>query len=521
MPKRRRGLAGSVAAHVLYLVMAANCRAWLPCDAWLRMALAPALVFIALAADHGYLADFWHHLARGRAIVEQGEIVDRDLFTFTIHGESFQDVNWLAQVIYFLLFDRGGLELVRVANALLLAATLLWLVVICRRSCGSTGLAAGIAVAVFLGMWHVLTIRPQSFSFFLFVAVYDLLDRAASRPAWLLAIPPIIGLWGNLHGAFPAGIMLIGCFLLGAAWDGWRAGRLFTSPQSWRLVVCLVASLLATLVNPYGWGIYEFVGLNSYRSATRGVDEWLPPTFDLLIGKAWLASLLVMAGLAAARWFHLRQLPRARDAILVACFLPLAGRSARMVPWWLIVCAPLAAAWLAELFPRTREDVEASRRPSWGAGLALAGLTLVAILSLPGLQSYNPLLAGRRDAPRVEDRLEEVHRFLNDRGAGRRIFCRFEWGEYLSWSYSPRGLVFMDGRIDVFPDRVWDEYSAVTLGQPDWQKILDDYQVDTLLLDVDYHARSGLLPHVESSRRWRRSFQAGQAVVFLRVPGKW
>jgi len=312
------------------------------------MALAPALVFIALAADHAYLLDFWHHLARGRAIVEQGAMIDHDLFTFTIHGQAFQDVNWLTQVGYFLLFDWGGLALVRVVNALLLAATLFWLVVICRRSSASTGLAAAAAVAVFLGMWQVLTIRPQSLSFLLFVAVYDFLDRAEQRPAWLLAIPPLLGLWGNLHGAFPAGLMLIGCYLLGAAWQGWRAGRLFTSTQTWQLLACLAASLLATLLNPYGWGIYQFVGLNSYRSATRGVDEWLPPRLDLWIGQVWILSIVLMAGLMAARWLQTRQLPRARDLALFACFLPLSIRSTRMVPWWLIVCAPLATAWLAE-----------------------------------------------------------------------------------------------------------------------------------------------------------------------------
>jgi len=140
----------------------------------------------------------------------------------------------------------------------------------------------------------------------------------------------------------------------------------------------------------------------------------------------------------------------------------------------------------------------------------------MSLLSLPGLQGHNPLLAGRRDAPRLEEQLEEIHRFLADRNTGHRIFCRFDWGEYLAWSLAPRALVFMDGRSDVFPDRVWDEYSAITLGQPDWQEILDRYQVDALVLDVEYHARSGLLPHVESSPRWRRSHQAGPAVVFLR-----
>ena len=44
-----------------------------PTDAWVRLALVPALAFIALAGDTQYLADFWHHLARGRAIVSYRE----------------------------------------------------------------------------------------------------------------------------------------------------------------------------------------------------------------------------------------------------------------------------------------------------------------------------------------------------------------------------------------------------------------------------------------------------------------
>ena len=50
--------------------MSAPLRRLLPTPAWARAALVPALVFIALATDRNYLADFWHHLARGRAIVD-------------------------------------------------------------------------------------------------------------------------------------------------------------------------------------------------------------------------------------------------------------------------------------------------------------------------------------------------------------------------------------------------------------------------------------------------------------------
>src|SRR5947209_6650724 len=104
--------------------MTAMARRLVPTDVWVRLALVPALVFIALATDRNYLADFWHHLARGRAICAEGRLVDEDRFTFTVAGQPFRDVNWLSQVAYHALFAQGGLDLVRAVNALTLAAAL-------------------------------------------------------------------------------------------------------------------------------------------------------------------------------------------------------------------------------------------------------------------------------------------------------------------------------------------------------------------------------------------------------------
>src|SRR5262245_39254952 len=156
---------------------------FLPTDAWLRWLIAPVLVFIAQATSTTYLADFWHHLARGRAIVESGQLLNHDVFTFTASGREFQDCNWLTQVGYYLLFQWGGLALVQVVNATLLAVTLALVVGHCRRTSGSLAVGAGVGIGVFLSLWEILTIRPQSISLFLFALLYDLLQRSGRRPA--------------------------------------------------------------------------------------------------------------------------------------------------------------------------------------------------------------------------------------------------------------------------------------------------------------------------------------------------
>src|SRR5207253_1776799 len=122
-----------------------------------------------------------------------------------------------------------------------------------------------------------------------------------------------------------------------------------------------------------------------------------------------------------------------------------------------------------------------------------------------------------RQQPRIEADLDAVHAQLCGKIHAGRVFSRFEWGEYLSWSFSPQFAVFMDGRIEIFPDDVWNQYADITRGVGDWEKILDHYKVDALLLDSDYHARTGLLAQVERSPHWHRHFAARGALLYLRT----
>jgi hypothetical protein len=491
-----------------------------PRPSWVRLAVVPVLVLVAQGIDRNYLLDFWHHLARGRAMAEQGALVDHDLFTFTVAGQPFQDVNWLTQLIYYGLFRIGGLGLVQCANALTLALMLLLLVLFCRRVSGSLGTATFVGAFTFFGLWQVLTIRPQTFSLLLFVILYDLLDRAEAGRRWLLLWPPLLlALWANLHGAFPAGLLLVGCFLLAAAWRAWRGGvNPLRDPLTRALALCLAACVLATLVNPYGWRVYQYVGATSSRAAERGILEWLPPRLEMLIGKVWAVSLALLVLLVAAAWWRLGRKPRAREVLLVLCFLPPACGSVRMVAWWLIVFAPLAATLLASLSLRTAGSPAEPERPSWGAGLVFAVLLLIALVSVPGLERFNPVLGFRPRERRIEAGLEEVHRHLAAGPGGGRVFSRFEWGEYLAWTGAPRFPVFIDGRIEIYPDDVWEEYLRLTQGKKGWDKILDAHGVDYLVLDANYHA-DGLLPHIEQSPSWRQALRIDEILLYERRPG--
>jgi hypothetical protein len=189
-----------------------------------------------------------------------------------------------------------------------------------------------------------------------------------------------------------------------------------------------------------------------------------------------------------------------------------------MIAWWLLVSAPVIASLLTSTGMGRALSGESEKKATVG-GAVFLGCNLVCVLaSLPWLEAQNPVLNQVRGMRRTESDLEAVAQRLPSGGAPARIFSRFEWGEYLSWSLAERGCtVFMDGRIEIYPDAVWDDYSAVTRGRADWQQILDRYGVDYLVLDTDHHG--DLLPQVRHSAAWREANHVGTAVLFQRAGG--
>jgi hypothetical protein len=314
--------------------------------------------------------------------------------------------------------------------------------------------------------------------------------------------------------------MAVACYAAAAAWQWWLgrgAGKSAAlRSAALRVAATLALCLLATLINPYGWTIYQYVGGTSAVAYQRQIAEWVRPGPDRLIGIMWIASIAVVVGLLAWRWTRTRRLPTVCDVLLLGCFLALSAGSARMVPWWILVSAPVLAELLVWAAPQLGKAEGDAKQPSVIVGGVFTLIVLAFVFSLPGLAEFNPLLGPTRRGQRLEDDLEAIHRHLETTAAPGNIYSHFEWGEYLSWSVTPQWKIFMDGRIEIYPDEVWEKYMAVTAAKSGWQEILDEYVVGYLILDSDLHGRSGLLARVEESSHWQQAFQTHSAVLFVR-----
>ena len=267
---------------------------------WSYALIAPAMAFILTSLDRSYQTDLWHHLARGREIVQTHSIVSQDVFTYTVPGTPLVDNNWLTQVAAYGVYKLGGLDLVQTANSALLALTIAGVISIGMKRGASARVAGLIGVVVVAGLSATMAIRPQTISMVLFVVLLDMLVDAQQNPRRLAFIPLLMALWANVHGAFPIGLVLIGCFTLGTCIDALRKLRGVT-PSPSAMISCLLFSACTTLINPYGWRVYQYVRVTSSRATARSIQEWLRPDVFSFHGAFWLATMVIVLTLAIVR----------------------------------------------------------------------------------------------------------------------------------------------------------------------------------------------------------------------------
>jgi hypothetical protein len=478
---------------------------------------------IMLEGDTGW------HIRAGEWILANGRVPTQDVFSFTKPGQPWFAWEWLWDVIFAWLHAHGGLTTVVLASLLVISATFVLVFRMAVRRCGSP-LIAFLAtwLAMMLSSIHWLA-RPHLFTFLFTVIFFSILERAnegRTRLLWLL--PPLTALWTNLHGGFLAGLVLIGAYALGellrAALSPDAGDRRRSLLASRPYILAGASCALASLANPYGYQLHLHIyGYLTDSTLWNRINEFMAFNFRHPAGR-YLEPLLVLALLAVLTAFRRG---RFEHAILILFWAHAGVCSARNIPIFAIVAAPLAAevvsqglktmrwANLASWFSSVGDavggairDFDAMDRP-WRLHLAgaLAAALLIALAYAP---SGPERFRARYDPKEYPVKAAAA---LNGLVASSRVFTDDEWGDYLIYRNYPTGRVFTDGRSDFYGVEFCKTYDGIVGVSHDWEKSLNTYRVDVVLLRVKF-ALAGVL---KESARWRVVYDDGTALAFRRA----
>jgi hypothetical protein len=91
------------------------------------------------------------------------------------------------------------------------------------------------------------------------------------------------------------------------------------------------------------------------------------------------------------------------------------------------------------------------------------------------------------------------------------IFNNYDWGGYFIARLYPQYRVFIDGRADLYGS-LMDSFMETAHGKGDWQQVLQQYGVRTVVLPPG----TGLVGLLRLDANWRKIFEDKQAVIFVR-----
>ncbi len=487
-----------------------------------------AFVFLRMGGATGMLGDGdtgWH-LRTGEWIIAHGRVPHEDMFSYTRAGQPWFAWEWLWDVLFAWLHQRGGMEAVILASVLVVCTTSVLLFRLTCRKCSNPLLAIALMILVTGGAAIHWLARPHLFTMLFTVIFYSILERVKDGNVRLLWwLPALTVLWTNLHGGFFLGIALTGAYAAGEIADA-----VFTSDASRRqpalrrsvpYLITAAGCLAATFVNPYFYHLHQHIlAYLGDGYMYRNIVEF--QSFDFHHPVASYFEPMLILGLGAAVWNLYRR--QFGYSILLAGWAHLALVVVRNVPIFMIVAAPLVAEMLQSLL----SELPTKNLAAWirqGAvkfeeyakdfgstdSIARVHLTSAAGIGLLAALFYAPNAPAKcraeYDAKRYPAKAVEI---LRQAGSPEVIFTDDEWGGYLIYRLYPSKRVFIDGRSDFYGTPFNEKYQSVMGVRYDWEKSLGQYHVNTILLSP----KAALAGALKESRHWRPVYDDGVAIVF-------
>jgi hypothetical protein len=493
-----------------------------------------AFVFLTLNGARALLGDGdtgWH-IRTGQWILANHQVPHTDFFSFSRNGQPWFAWEWLSDVLFAWLHQHWGLAGVVIASLAIICSTSAGLFRLVRARSSNGLVAIAVTLLATGGCAIHWLARPHLFTLFFLVVTLHITARASEGRIRLLAwLPPMTLLWVNLHAGFFVVFLVLACYiasdLLNAAIERNRERRLefLRATKPW--LGAVAACLAVTFINPYGWQLHRHVlsYINDPYQMLH-IQEFQSMDFHSPV-VVFFEPMMFMAALTALWDARCR---RFADCLLSLGWLHLALIAERNVPLFMVASAPFVARAIATLIGTAANSRAGAQTAEWLQSTAAwfrsssasfdatdrlwrFHLASLAPLLVTGALLLSPHPAAAKftstyDPARYPEKALPVLLSAD----AQRIFADDEWGDYLIYHLYPSRKVFIDGRSDFYGDEFGERYLDLMNVKVGWDKTLDQYGIDTVVLSP----RAALASTLKIARQWRVVHDDGVAVVFQR-----
>ena len=494
------------------------------------------LILACLALIYAFLAglrtvsdfDTGWQMATGRWVVQHHHVPSADVLSYTARGE-----HWLypvgAGVVFYLAFLIGGFGLLSWMSAAACAGTVALLL---RRGSSASAAIAILAVPLIAERTPP---RADMFTVVLFAAFLSVLwENYQTGRAALWLLPLLMVLWVNVHFGFAAGLGLL------VAYIGTEALEFVFGAERRRAAIerlrrawpWFAATAAATLVNPWGWGIYRALLLQQRASSEqqtwiaewRGVRlNWHTASAAFQIGglRSALFSLLAIAIVAGVIALLRGQLGAA-ILLFAAAYAPV--RHIRMGAVFACVVVVIGGENLSVGIAHVSAWIRLPRLRAALAGVAVVLLAMLTCARSADLVTDRHYFGAATDLATFGTGLswwfpQRAAEFIERENLPGEIFNTYDEGGYVSWRLGPQRLDYIDGRDTLFGRQRVQQHRLLLESPPDsavWDEETTRYNINTILFSRSDGIDHGQLKAFCASSTWRPVYLDEVSAVFVR-----
>ncbi|MDG5467566.1 hypothetical protein P9J64_04440 [Deltaproteobacteria bacterium IMCC39524] len=453
---------------------------------------------------------FWH-IKAGSIMLENQSLINSDTLSHTAFGTPWTAHEWLAEIIMASIHNVAGLEGL-LCFFLLISSMAFWLLFKATEKWANQWVTLSCVALAFTFSQGHLSARPHLFTWLFMMITLSMLTTGGKKLYWL---PVVTIVWANLHGGFILSLVLQIIFIVGIVIES-HWGIKTPYPETLRQlkipISVLLLSVLAVGLNPFGYELLLFPFQVSKGVFSVMINEWKAPNLqEMWSFRFYLVALVFLISFtkSTVTW---------TERLLIVFFLNAALTHIRHISLMLIALTPFTAKMINTHFDTwrlKRIEHEAGEHLQLSAKTGpLATIVVVLVLLISSYIDHRSLmfLTPKKMLNIEAEQLNQLVGYLDKNLPTGNMYNEYSLGGYLLYALTPPPKVFIDGRADMYGEKILSDYSSIVSSSSNRDNLLDQYGIDWVVFEVN----SQLVKDLIQSGRWESTFRNTQYVVLVR-----
>src|SRR3990167_1808128 len=471
------------------------------------------VVYLSVFLSSLYLPtdpDLGWHLKYGEYFFRTGKILRENIFSTMMPDYKWVNHSWASDLLVYISYETQGFLGVTLLGAFIVTLTFYFFSKAFKLSFWDKAFLFPIILFLVSNV-NAFAFRSQLTSYLFTGILFYIISAYNKNPKNLLWTIPLFLIWANFHGGFILGLILLVSYLgIKKAIEIKNNFNVKSLPNLIKFeLLVLLGILAATLINPFGYGVY-LESFNHFGNPwLKYISEWSP--FSDLSSRWW--NLIIFMNMYLIGVFILFLTGKLQDRLpIVLLILPFIALSfyERRYAWSMYYISFPVLLALSDFFkPKLKPNQII-------AASIISIISLVFIINAKSpVEKYLTMNWQKYCLSPANLCSYDAIEFISENNLSGNLSTPYSWGGWMIWNF-PKIKPSIDGRMPAWKDK--NGYSAFAqyyTNVQDWKSI-DNSSYDTVLVLKSKPMYKRLLK-LTKEEKWKLVYRDDYSGIFVRT----